>query len=86
MAKISVKNAALSVGIFAAVLHFIGVILIVLTNGQLLNWKLSLHFIFIDFTMLSFNWLTFVLGIILAFVIGYVVGGLFALIWNKVQK
>ncbi|MEW6063294.1 MAG: hypothetical protein AB1571_02920 [Nanoarchaeota archaeon] len=63
-----------------------GVILIVLTNGQLLNWKLSLHFIFIEFNMLPFSWLNFIIGIILAFVIGYIVGGVFAWIWNKVKK
>ena len=86
MAALKIKGVALSVGIFAALLHLIGTILIVATNGQLLNWKLSLHFLFIEFSVTAFSLLDLIIGIIVAFIAGYLVGALFAYIYNKVSK
>ncbi len=82
--EISGKRAAISLGLLLAILHTAGVLLIVATGGWLIGWAESLHFMTTGaaYTAVPFDVLTLIIGIVSAFIVGAVIGWLFAWIWN----
>jgi len=80
------RTVALSLGLLFAVLHTVGVLLLVGTGGALKGWALGLHFLNIAYTVTAFDAVTFVIGIVAAGVAGAVIGWLFAAIWNWLSK
>lgn len=78
--KLNTKSVALTTGVFFAILHTIGVI--GLFVGLMKYWQ-WVHFVNVTYTLQPFSLLPFVLGIVTAFVVGMVVGSLFAVLYNK---
>jgi len=87
MTEIKTKNAALSLGILAALLHATWVIVVALGAGQAMaDWKLGSHFLKIPYTVSAFDPLTGIALIITSFIGGAIVGAVFAVIWNWLNK
>lgn len=83
---IKIKAAALSLGLFFAIIHLIGVILIQVGGSALINWKLGLHFLSgVSYTVTAFGIGTLIIGLIAAFVVGAILGALFAWLYNLVE-
>lgn len=78
------KNlAGLTTGIFAAGLHALWVILVLLGVGQTyLDLIFPLHFVGNVYLVLPFSAGTAAVLVVLAFVGGYVLGWLFTALWN----
>ncbi len=83
--KIDPVRAGLSLGILFLLFHFVGVLLITLTSGAFLDWILSLSHIRTALVYLSLNVASLVIGTVLAGVVGFIAGALFALIWNAFE-
>ncbi len=74
-------------GVFVALVHVVWMLLIFLGLGQLyLNWIFGLHLISNPFVVMPFNFGAALILIIFTFVVGYVMGWVFAVIWNRLQK
>ncbi len=85
--RIDVKTAALSVGTFAFLLHLLWVLIVAAGFGQaLVNWKLSLHFVSMQFTVMPFGFVNAIVLLIAAFIVGAGAGALFATVWNHFSK
>ena len=78
------KNlAGLTTGIFAAALHALWAVLVLLGVGQTyLDWIFPLHFVGNVYSVMSFSLGTAAILVVLAFVGGYVLGWLFTALWN----
>jgi hypothetical protein len=81
------EKAAMALGVFFAAAHAVWAILVWIGWGQpLLNFIFNLHFVKPYFTVGPFNFVTGILLIIVAGLMGYAVGWLFAWVWNKYNK
>ncbi len=72
-------------GILFAIMHFVAILLVALTNGAVVELAMALHSVRTVLVYLSLDFATLILGTILAGVIGFIVGALFALIWNSFE-
>jgi len=81
--ELNSKRTALSLGILFAIMHTIGVIAIL--SGAL-DYIMKVHFLTKSYIILPFDLVTFVLGVATAFVMGWIVGWLFASIYNYLTK
>jgi thiamine transporter ThiT len=80
-------KVGLAVGAFTGLLHLVWEVLIYLGLAQgLIDWKLSMHSLNSPFTVESFNMGSAIGLIVFAIVGGYIVGSVFATIYNKVNK
>lgn len=89
MAKIKCNpnQAGLTLGILFAILHILWIIAIGIGFGQrLVDWAHSIHFVECQHTILSVSAGTAIIGIITAFISGYILGWLFAVLWNWFGK
>jgi len=85
--KVKESKAALIFGTFVALMHLIWSIMVFLGLAQpYLNFILGLHFLNNPYTVSAFSLSTALMLIAFTFVIGYLVGWVFALIWNKLHK
>ena len=86
--EIGKKRAALSLGLLFAVLYIIGIALVVATNGGIVGLEQSMYFLTMGAAsvMLPFNVLTFIMGVVVAFIAGAVTGWLFAWIWSMLKE
>lgn len=82
-ARLNEKRVALSLGLLFALLHIIGVLLIVF--GDYIAWSSSMHFMSFSYSVNPFDVVTLIIGAVLAFVAGAVIGWLFAAIWNALR-
>ena len=83
------SKVGLALGAMFAVLHAVWSAAVALVPGPLqkfLDWVFALHHIKPMYSLLPFNLMNAVILVILTFVVGYVVGFVFATIWNKVEK
>ncbi len=77
---------ALSVGLFASFMHLVWSIFVFAGwAGPILSFAQMMHFIDAPFTILPFSLIHAFSLIILAFIIPYAIGYVFATIWNKVH-
>lgn len=84
--KINANRLGLTVGYFAALIHLVLVILVAFNvANSVLAWILPLHFLSLGVSFTAFNFLIALELIIAAFIGGYVLGWVFAYIWNKVK-
>lgn len=82
--ELNSNRAGLALGTLFAIFHFIWLILIGINFGQTsANIWHSMHFISDMHTIEAFSFGTALIGLILAFVAGYVIGWLFAYLYNK---
>lgn len=85
--KLSEIQTALVVGTFVAVMHVIWSSLVFLgLAGPYLNWILGLHFLNNPFTVQPFSFGTALVLVGFTFVVGYLLGYVFAIIWNRLHK
>ncbi|HIH13893.1 MAG TPA: hypothetical protein HA224_01420 [Nanoarchaeota archaeon] len=83
MAKLNEKQTAFGLGSFAAVIHILWALVVLSGNGPwLVNWITGLHFLNTSVTVLPFDWMTAITLIIVTFIVGYLLGWLFACTWN----
>ena len=80
-------KAALIFGTFMAVMHTIWSLMVFLGFAQnYMNWIIGLHFLNNPFTVRAFNLSTALTLVGATFLVGYIVGYVFATIWNKLNK
>ena len=87
MHKISPKRTGAALGLLVALIHAVWALLILLGCGQwLINTITHLHMIESNAKVLPFNPLTALELIVVTGIIGFIIGGVLASIWNAVQK
>jgi hypothetical protein len=85
--RLGPKHTALTVGLFAAIMHILWSLAVAIGFGQgWTGWVLSLHFLSMSVTITAFNFVTAITLAIFAFVAGAVVGWIFATVFNWVGK
>lgn len=85
--KLKPASTALTLGIFVAFIHFVWMMMVFFGFAQLyLNWIFGLHLISNPFEVLPFNFGSATILILFTFVIGYLMGWVFAYIWNRLVK
>ena len=82
MTELNAKRTALSLGILVAIFHTAGIIAI---QSGLINFAQRVHFISEQITVLPFNITDFIIGVVLAFIAGYIVGWAYSAIYNKLK-
>ncbi len=87
MNNINGKRLGLTLGTFAAFLHLVWVLLVAFNWAQAFSdFVHMMHFIDHPMTILPFSFGRAILLIIIAFIVGNVIGNLFAFFWNKMSK
>lgn len=85
--KLNCTRVGLTVGVFAGALHALWAVAVALGVGDnVMSAIMPLHFIDMACKVLPFNFLTAVLLIIAATAGGYLMGWLFAALWNAFGK
>lgn len=81
------NHIALTSGSVFGIFHAVWALLVVMGIAQpLLNWIFDLHMIENPYHVMSFDVGKAVMLVIFTFVVGYVVGLIFSMIWNIVVK
>jgi len=81
------KRLGMFFGTLFALMHFGWAILVASGFAQMLyDWILALHMLSIPITVLPFDLVMAAELIVVTFIIGYVMGFVLALVWNKVGK
>jgi len=81
--NLSQNSVGLAVGSVYALWHLCWSILVAIGAAQtLLDWLLRMHFLNNPFRVEGFSFGTAAILIVVTFVIGYVLGWVFALLWN----
>ncbi len=87
MGKLNKNKLGIVLGIFVGAMHAIWVLAVALNVGQkFLDFILPLHFIDNLYSVMTFNIATALMLVVMATVGGYVMGWLFAALWNWVDK
>jgi len=80
-------KVALTVAWFAVVMHFIWVLILAGGMGQqFATWMMGLHMVTAPTTFGVFSWGTALWLLVVAFVFGYIIGWIFAGVYNWVSK
>ena len=81
------NKTGLVLAIFFALLHLVWALIVGLgVAKQAIDWILPLHFIDMLVGVTTFSWVNAILLVVLAFIGGYIIGWVFAWIWNMVAK
>ena len=86
MAELNKKQVGLTLGIFAAIVHLVWLIAVAIGVQKAVDWILLLHSIKLDLVLTNVVLLNAILLIVVAFIGGYVVGWIFAAIYNWSAK
>jgi hypothetical protein len=87
MQKINSNHSALMGGVVLAGLHFVWAILVLSGLGQIyLDFMLWAHMIHLQIVIGPFELLNTLVLLAVTFIIGYILGWLFAYCWNKISK
>lgn len=85
--KLDPLKTGLGLGSLIAAMHLVWSILVALGLAQgWMDWVLSLHFLNNPYTVGSFDFVTALILIVVTGMVGFVVGWVFANIWNYWQK
>jgi hypothetical protein len=85
--KLDANRVGLVLGLFIAGLHFLWSILVVIGWGQmLLNFVFWLHMLSNPYQVAPFDLAAAVSLLVIAFLVGYVIGWIFSSLWNKLHK
>ncbi len=80
-------KVAVTLGVFAGLVHLVWEVLIALGFAQwYLDFVLGMHSLNNPYTVEPFNLSRGIMLVIVACVMGYVVGSVFAFVYNKVHK
>jgi hypothetical protein len=75
------------IGLFMVMMHALWSAMVYLGLAKLyFDWILGLHFVSNPFVIRPFSWITAGTLLLVVFVAGYVMGWLFAFIWNRLHK
>lgn len=86
MQKFSPNRVGVYCGLVIAFGHLVWAVLVMLGVGQmLLDFILAIHFLSNPYQVVSFNVGTAALLVVITGVIGYLVGYMATLVWNKMQ-
>ena len=81
------KKVGLALGSFAAFLHFVWVVLLGLNiAAPLMDFVYRMHGMANPYMLLPFDLGRSVLLIVIAFIMGNIIGNVFAFFWNKFHK
>ena len=81
------RKTGLALGTFAAFVHVVWVFLVALGWAEpWINFVYRMHFINNTFTIMSFDLGRGIGVIVIAFIMGNIVGNIFAFVWNKIHK
>ena len=81
------KKVALVLGSFIGLIHLVWGVLIAVGFAQpLLNFILMMHSLNNPFTVAPFNLARSLGLVVVTFIVGYVVGYVFAALWNKFHR
>ena len=84
---LSTQKTGLALGLFFAIVHAAWQALVWVGSAQaFINWMAKLNSLRANETVTAFNATTAITRVIAMFVIGYVFGWVFALVWNRVRK
>lgn len=87
MNKLNINKAGLTLGSVVGLVHALWSLLIAIDWAQpLINFNFRMHMIEPSFTVSEFNFMTAVTLVIIAFLVGYVVGSVFAFLWNRFHE
>lgn len=84
---LNTNKVALTLGLLIGLWHLIWVVLVALGWAQpLLDFIFSLHMIANPYQVTGFDGGKAAMLVVITFVVGYVIGWVFATIWNSVRK
>lgn len=87
MTKVNSHKVGLAIGGVVGIWHLVWSLLVLFGLAKpFLDWILGLHFIKIEFSLVSFNIGTSLLLIIATSVIGYLFGYVLGWLWNLAHK
>lgn len=85
--RINRNNTGLTFGAFMALFHACWSLLILFGWAQgFIDWIFGLHMIEPPYTIAPFSWGNALLLIIVTGILGYIMGWVFAWIWNKLHR
>ncbi len=87
--QINKMKVGLALGIFISFIHLVWLLLVAIMPAvlqSLIDWIFTIHSLKPVYTILPIVWLNALYLIILTFVVGYIMGWLFAFIHNLVVK
>lgn len=85
--KLKESSTALVLGTFAALMHAVWSLMVMVGLAEpYLNWVLGLHFLDNPYTVEPFDIGRALMLIGFTFVVGYAIGWVFAMLWNKLHK
>jgi len=84
--RLNKNQTGLAIGLFAALVHLVWLVAVAIGVQKAVDWILLLHSIRLDLTLTNVVLLNAVLLIIIAFIGGYIVGWVFAAIYNWAGK
>lgn len=85
MQKLNINRVGQTMSAFVGLVHLLWVTVVGMGfAGAKLNFFLGMHFLSVPFTVLNFSWTGGLILVILSMIGGYIIGSVFAFIWNKV--
>jgi hypothetical protein len=87
MEKLSKAKTGLALGLFMAIVHAVWAILVALGVAQgLIDWVTGMHMMVNPYVVSGFSLGAAVGLIVMVFVAGYILGWVFAALWNSLRK
>ena len=87
MKQMSTHGTGMTLGSFAALVHLVWLIFVGIGIAKpFADWMMSLHMMQCTWSILPFTLGTAILLLVVAFVIGYIFGWVFASLWNYFHK
>ncbi len=81
------NKTGMVLGKFAVLMHLVWSAVVMLGWGQsYLDMVLRLHYLNDPFTVADFSWTSMIGLLVMAFIVAYVVGWVFAYLWNWVNE
>lgn len=87
MEKLNKATTGLVVGLFLAIVHAVWAVLVALGAAQgLIDWYTGMHMLINPYVVSEFSFGTAVGLVVIVFIVGYILGWVFAALWNGLRK
>ena len=89
MNKLHGRSVGVAVGTFGAVMHAAWALVVGTMPDvaqKFINFHFAMHFLTAPFTIQQFSWGGAIALVVYAFVVGYIVGRIFAAVYNSVAR
>jgi hypothetical protein len=81
------NKVGLTLGAMAGLCHLVWALLVATGQGQpLMDWMFKMHFLNNPYTVGAFDAVNALLLVVMALVMGYIVGFVFTSVWDMVHK